>query len=419
MRNSAWGWHPIGNLCAKIGSGATPRGGATVYREEGVAFIRSQNVYNGHFAYEGLARIDEKAADKLRNVTVEPGDILLNITGDSVARSCLVPNDILPARVNQHVAIIRPEPSRINSRFLSYFMVSPFMQKTMLSLSGAGGTRKAITKDMIERFLAPLPPVQVQSEIADILSAYDDLIENNRRRIALLEEAARLLYREWFVHFRFPGHEHVPITDGLPEGWDIHHLSDLCNPKDGIQTGPFGSQLHQSDYTETGVPVVMPRDLKGFRIENDGIARIPEELADKLGRHRMEVGDTVYGRRGDIGRRAFIGRRQDGFFCGTGCLRIRPISSLIDPRYLFDTLGTPQVAGFIANQAKGSTMPNLSAGALKKVPIPCAPIRLQKLYVEAVEPQFELMETLVEQNQKLAQARDLLLPRLMSGEIAV
>jgi type I restriction enzyme S subunit len=92
---------------------------------------------------------------------------------------------------------------------------------------------------------------------------------------------------------------------------------------------------------------------------------------------------------------------------------------LIHPRYLFETLGTAQVAGFIANQAKGSTMPNLSAGALKKALIPCPPMRLQRLYGEAVEPQFELVETLTEQNQKLAQARDLLLPRLMNGEIAV
>jgi type I restriction enzyme S subunit len=267
------------------------------------------------------------------------------------------------------------------------------------------------------KVLAPDRPAQESA--ASILSAYDDLVENNRRRIMLLEEAARMLYREWFVHFRFPGHEHVKITDGLPEGWAIKALSDLCSPGIGIQTGPFGSQLHQSDYTDSGVPVVMPKDLRGFRVESDGIARIPEELADRLGRHRMRVGDTVYGRRGDIGRRAFIGRRQAGWFCGTGCLRIRPIPSNIIPRYLFETLGSQQTAGFIANQAKGSTMPNLSAGAMKRVPILCPPANFQRLFVEATDPIFELVETLFEHNQKLVQACDLLLPRLMNGEIAV
>ncbi len=299
-------------------------------------------------------------------------------------------------------------------RFAAYLL-----RNTLRNYQTEKAAVPGVDRNVLHKIKIRSPGLNEQKAIVSVLSAYDDLIDNNRRRIALLEEAARLLYSEWFVHFRFPGHEHVKIIDGLPEGWEVRHLSDLCDPKDGIQTGPFGSQLHQSDYTETGVPVVMPKNLKGFRVESESIARIPEDLADKLGRHRMGIGDTVYGRRGDIGRRAYIGRRQEGFFCGTGCLRIRPTTSSILPRYLFDTLGTTQVSGFIANQAKGSTMPNLSAGALKKVPIPCPPIKLQRLYVEAVEPQFELVENLVEQNQKLAQARDLLLPRLMSGEIAV
>jgi type I restriction enzyme S subunit len=133
----------------------------------------------------------------------------------------------------------------------------------------------------------------------------------------------------------------------------------------------------------------------------------------------MRGGDTVYGRRGDIGRRAYIGIRQEGWFCGTGCLRIRPDASKISPRFLFESLGSQATAGFIANQAKGSTMPNLSAGALKSVPILCPPMQFQTLFVEAIEPTAELVETLVEQNQKLAHARDLLLPRLMNGEILV
>ena len=98
----------LGKHCSKIGSGATPKGGASVYIENGTAFIRSQNVYNLFFAYDGLVFIDDDASRKLNNVTIQKDDILLNITGDSVARTCIVPNEILPARVNQHVAIIRP-----------------------------------------------------------------------------------------------------------------------------------------------------------------------------------------------------------------------------------------------------------------------------------------------------------------------
>ena len=237
--------------------------------------------------------------------------------------------------------------------------------------------------------------------------------------MALLEESARLLYREWFVRLRFPGHEHTRITDGVPDGWETKSLASVCSSGNGIQTGPFGSQLHQADYSDEGIPVVMPKDLVNYRISVASIARIPEALADSLGRHRMVPGDIVYGRRGDIGRRAYIGKRQAGWFCGTGCLRFRPNPLAIDPLYLFDTLGAPDTLGTIANRAKGSTMPNLSASALKSVPLLVASRRLRDIYAEQVESMREALDVLDEQNQKLRAARDLLLPRLMSGEIAV
>lgn len=276
-----------------------------------------------------------------------------------------------------------------------------------------------VDRNVLHEMEVVAPDHATQCRVRSVLSGYDDLIENNRRRMALLEESARLLYREWFVHLRFPGHEHTRIVDGVPEGWDHKTLESVCVSDDGIQTGPFGSQLHQSDYSEEGVPVVMPKDLVGFRISGASIARIPEEIADKLGRHRMQPGDTVYGRRGDIGRRAYIGKRQSGWFCGTGCLRLRPDPAAINSLYLFDTLGAPDTAGIIVNRAKGSTMPNLSTGALKTVPLLIAPRKLQDSYAEQVEGLRDMVEVLDEQNQKLRAARDLLLPRLMSGELTV
>lgn len=297
--------------------------------------------------------------------------------------------------------------------------VAYFLRNQLKNYQSEKAAVPGVDRNVLHKIKVRCPDPQAQERIVSILSAYDDLIENNRRRIGLLEQAARLLYREWFVHLRFPGHETAKIVDGLPEGWSIQLLSDLCVDGEGIQTGPFGSQLHQSDYTDTGIPVVMPKDMKENKVDCEGIARIPEALADKLGRHRMMPGDTVYGRRGDIGRRAFIGKRQNGFFCGTGCLRIRPDVEKINARYLFETLGSPATSGFIANQAKGSTMPNLSAGALKKVPVLCAPDFLQSQFAEIVEPMFETVEIIEEQNARLTRARDLLLPRLMDGRIPV
>jgi len=301
-----------------------------------------------------------------------------------------------------------------NPKFVYYFLHTLDFKRF-----DVGNSNPTLNRNHIHDIEIRIPPRSIQDVIADTLTAYDDLTENNRRQMALLEESVRLLYREWFVHLRFPGHEHTPIVNGVPEGWEHSCLQDVCVAGDGIQTGPFGSQLHQSDYVEDGVPVIMPKDIINFRISVDSVARIPEDLADRLGRHRMIEGDTVFGRRGDIGRRAFISKRHTGWFCGTGSLRIRPDPQVVDPRYLFDTLGSPETSGVIANRAKGSTMPNLSGGSLKSVPILLAPRPMQNLYSSQVLPMAAMIEALADQNEKLRQARNLLLPRLMSGEISV
>ncbi|HCU5560920.1 TPA: restriction endonuclease subunit S, partial [Escherichia coli] len=223
----SWQSEPLSALTLKIGSGSTPRGGDSVYISEGTTLIRSQNVYNNEFSTDGLVYIDEKTAEKMKGVSVEKEDVLVNITGDSVARCCLVHDAVLPARVNQHVAILRTNPKKLLPHFLAFYMVSPFMQAKMLSWAGTGGTRKALTKGMLEGFEIPLPPVDVQDKIVQKIKTYNDLIENNRRRIQLLEESARLLYQEWFVHLRFPGHKQVKITDGVPEGWSKEPLENL------------------------------------------------------------------------------------------------------------------------------------------------------------------------------------------------
>jgi type I restriction enzyme, S subunit len=113
----------LGDVCLKIGSGATPRGGSEVYLDSGVSLIRSQNIYNEGFKRDGLVFINSRHAEELGNVVVQEGDVLLNITGDSVARSCQVPDQVLPARVNQHVAIIRPDAKLLDPAFLRYCLI--------------------------------------------------------------------------------------------------------------------------------------------------------------------------------------------------------------------------------------------------------------------------------------------------------
>src|SRR2546428_7817749 len=145
-------------------------------------------------------------------------------------------------------------------------------------------------------------------------------------------------------------------------------LGDIQDEVAGtIRTGPFGSQLHESDYAQAGIPVVMPKDIVDGRISHAAIARISEETAERLTRHRMRPGDIVYGRRGDIGRRAFITERESGWLCGTGCLRVSLGDSRLDPKFLYYFLGQPRVSPWILIQAVGATLPHLNTAIMRPV----------------------------------------------------
>lgn len=150
-------WVKLGDITSKIGSGATPKGGSQAYKSEGIALIRSMNVHDRRFVRDGLAFIDDDQAAALSNVEVQENDILLNITGASVARVCRVPANVLPARVNQHVAIIRLNPGTIEPELLERYLTLPSAKKQLLKIATSGGaTREAITKSQIARFTVPL-----------------------------------------------------------------------------------------------------------------------------------------------------------------------------------------------------------------------------------------------------------------------
>jgi type I restriction enzyme S subunit len=160
-----WPQVPIGDHASKIGSGATPRGGEESYKAAGITLIRSMNVRDGAFLRDGLVFIDDEQAAQLEGVIVEADDVLLNITGASVARVCRAPADVLPARVNQHVAIIRPTAT-FNAPFLEQCLLSPSVKERLLKIARAGATREAITKSAIEQFRVIRPPREVQDKFA-------------------------------------------------------------------------------------------------------------------------------------------------------------------------------------------------------------------------------------------------------------
>ena len=161
------------NLTTKIGSGATPKGGKESYLTKGISLIRSLNVHNNKFVYDDLACISEEQAKKLNNVIIQQGDVLLNITGASVARCCIVPNSVLPARVNQHVSIIRCN-EKLLPVFVSCMFTDDNFQQFLLNVAtGGGATREAITKEEIEKFVLITPPIERQKKFADFVEQID------------------------------------------------------------------------------------------------------------------------------------------------------------------------------------------------------------------------------------------------------
>jgi type I restriction enzyme S subunit len=170
-------------------------------------------------------------------------------------------------------------------------------------------------------------------------------------------------------------------------------LGEICDEVDGvIQTGPFGSQLHQSDYRDEGTPVVMPKDLAGDRVSVESIARIGDEDVERLARHKLETGDIVYARRGDIGRRALITGREAGWMCGTGCMRISLGDTILNPRFLFYYLGQPDIVTWIYNQAVGATMPNLNTSIVRSVPVKYPPLPSQHKIAAVLSAYDDLIE---------------------------
>ena len=194
-----WPSKPAKQLMTKIGSGATPKGGNSAYIDEGISLIRSMHVYNGCFDYDDLAHINEEQAHALDGVTVENNDVLLNITGASVARCCIVPDDILPARVNQHVCILRCRQNTILPVFVNAMLISDSYQDLLWQYAeSAGATRQALTKQQIENLQIILPPIELQKQYERFKNQADKSKIAVQQQLAELETLKKSLMQEYF-----------------------------------------------------------------------------------------------------------------------------------------------------------------------------------------------------------------------------
>ncbi len=408
-----WPLKRLKQITSKIGSGATPRGGKNGYKTDGISLIRSLNVYDFRFTENDLAFIDQEQADELENVTVEQRDILLNITGASVARCCMVDPKYLPARVNQHVAIVRVHPEKADARFVLYCINSPQFKSRLLALAQGGATREALTKSTIEDFEVPQPPLPVQQRIGSILSAYDDLIENNTRRIQLLERMAQALYREWFVHFRFPGHAQVKRVASplgpIPQGWEVVKFEDI------YRTASGGTPSRKvPDYYGGDTNWVKTQELQdSFIFETDEkITTLGLENSSAKVFPTNTVLIAMYG--ATIGQ---LGILAQPAATNQACCAVLPKIPGFGHAFAFLTLLVRRTD--LINLRQGAAQQNVSQVVIKSFTVLKPPVEIVSVFNDLVEPKLDMIRNLQRKNQILRRTRDLLLPKLISGVLDV
>lgn len=358
-------------------------------------------------------RVDGESALKIPETLIEKrhtkyfltrGDIVLSMTGEG--KLGMVVSD-QPLLLNQRVALIRARKPE-DQKFL-WFALGTANYATSFSQLAAGAAQQNISGGQLENMSLPYPPSNVRVRIAGILSAYDDLIENNRRRMKLLEEAARQLYREWFVRLRFPGHERGKIKDGLPEGWEYHVLDGLCAIGRGASPRPIAA--------------FMGGEVPWFKIgdatasESPFIFHTAEHVTDEGAKKSiiLDPGSLILSNSATCGIPYFTavsGCVHDGWLHFSQFNRI-------SPQFLYCFLHHKRQE-LVSSVCDGSTQKNLNTSAVGRLKLVLPQNEsIMRQFNDSASPLFAMIQTLAMQSQKLRAARDLLLPTLMSGEVAV
>ena len=388
--------------------------GSRFFVDEGVPIIRGNNLTFGHrrFIDEGFVYLTEAKAQDFRNCEAVADDLVLTAAG-SIGQVGIIPKDTRFERyiISNKQLRVRCDQAKVSPLFLFLWLTTDKMRQHIIGRNN-GGAVPLINLGILRGLPVPLPPKEVQQRIVDILSAYDDLIENNRRRMALLEESARQLYREWFIRLRFPGHEHIQIVNGVPAGWTNLPLSACAE----FRSGGTPSKA-RTDYWDGDVPWVSSGELTSLRIRTTSLS-ITNEGAEAGS--RLVPANTILAvvRGMSLAKEFRIGlaARTVAFNQDLKAICARPG---IEPLFLFYALDFQRdaIRGRTGEASHGTK--KLDTAVLAEVPVLLPTGVLQHLFSEQATSLHAQWDNFAKQNELLRAARDLLLPRLMSGELAV
>ena len=401
-----WRKVKLGDL-GRVVTGKTPSRGRADYFGDEFPFVTPSDFGFMHYRCNEVAEgVSMLGFEKHKNQTIPTGTPMCVCIGNTIGK-CAISS--APSLTNQQInSIVANENS--NPKFIYYLLCNIRNQIRGVGLGG-GAAQPIINKSKFSALGVSVPDLKAQEAIAEILSAYDDLIENNRRRISLLEEATRLLYREWFVHFRFPGHEHVPLTDGLPEGWERRTFDDVCDTIGG-GTPKTGKREFWND---GDIPWYTPTDItrNPCLALLDSATKITEAGLRGSSAKMLPAGTVLMTSRASVG---FFGIIDTPSCTNQGFISIVPHDSRARMYLLQNLMYRVEE---IRTHAGGATYKEISKGKFRALPVVIPEASALREFEDQASTLHKQIRTLHKQNQKLAQARDLLLPRLMNGEIAV
>ncbi|WP_404362552.1 restriction endonuclease subunit S [Marinobacter sp.] len=419
-----WEVTKLSYISSRIGSGKTPTGGAETYVPSGVVFIRSQNVHDDGLRLDDVVFISESMDKEMAWSRVKPLDVLLNITGASIGRTCLVPAGFLPANVNQHVCVIRLEQPESHAKWVSLAMTSA-ATKSQVDINQTGAAREGLNFEQVSDFLICVPPCEERRQIARFLNhetaKIDALIREQERLIELLQEKRQAVISHAVTKGLDPD---VPMKDSgvewlgeVPAHWEIRKLSTIT---DKITNGYVGPT--RGLFTDEGVRYLQSLHIKNNEIRFNQPYFVPVEWSNDHSKSILKEGDVLIVQTGDIGQSAVVTRE----FAGSNChalIVVSAIQPILDGNYLSWVLNSPYGKNTLLSIQTGALHPHLNCGYVKDVWIPLPPIDEQRRIVDQLQSELTSFQSLTEQASAMAgilrERRSALISAAVTGKIDV
>ena len=382
---------------------------STAYDEgTGYPLVRTPNIGRGRLIYSGMHRVCEEVYNK-RNARAIPQTNDLIFAREATAGNVALIQEGEKVCLGQRTVLIRPNANLVNPAFLTYHLLAPEQQYKLLSTAN-GATVAHVNMPTIRNLKLSLPPLATQHRIATILSRYDSLIENYQKQIKLLEEAAQRLYKEWFVDLRFPGHENTKILDGVPEGWEKKKISDVCETVGGGTPSTKVPAYYKGGRIKWVTPTDITRNNCICLLDTD--KKITEEGLRNSSTKMVPAGTILMTSRASVG---YFGIADFEVCTNQGFISCIPIPNM-QMYLLFNLMSRVDE---IRQKAGGSTYLEISKSVFRNFDIVCPSEIILLQFQDKASLVLKKEKTLSLQLRLLTEARDRLLPKLMSGEITV